>query len=319
MSLKLRQTQEYERLSIHKIADHTRAFLKVQDGCNQFCSYCIIPYTRGRVRSRRPEEVVAEVRELAAAGYQEVVLTGIHLSSYGVDFEEEHKETLLSLIRQVHEVEGIKRIRLGSLEPRIITEEFAKALAGMPKFCPHFHLSLQSGCDETLKRMNRHYTTEEYAEGCAILRRFFDNPAVTTDVIVGFPGETEEEFAVTKAFLEQTGFYEMHIFKYSRRAGTRADRMPDQIPEQVKTARSEILLKLEKQMSKAYRESFLGKKKTVLLEEKTEIDGVEYMIGHTMEYVKAVVPYAENLKNKMAEGVLVRAMNDEVLLLDTHA
>lgn len=262
---------------------------------------------------------MAEVRELAAAGYQEVVLTGIHLSSYGVDFEEEHKETLLSLIRQVHEVEGIKRIRLGSLEPRIITEEFAKALAGMPKFCPHFHLSLQSGCDETLKRMNRHYTTEEYAEGCAILRRFFDNPAVTTDVIVGFPGETEEEFAVTKAFLEQTGFYEMHIFKYSRRAGTRADRMPDQIPEQVKTARSEILLKLEKQMSKAYRESFLGKKKTVLLEEKTEIDGVEYMIGHTMEYVKAVVPYAENLKNKMAEGVLVRAMNDEVLLLDTHA
>ena len=314
--IEIGQTQEYERLSIHKIADHTRAFLKVQDGCNQFCSYCIIPYTRGRVRSRRPEEVVAEVKELAAAGYQEVVLTGTHLSSYGVDFDEEHKETLLSLIRQVHEVAGIKRIRLGSLEPRIITEEFAKALADMPKFCPHFHLSLQSGCDETLKRMNRHYTTEEYAEGCAILRRFFDNPAITTDVIVGFPGETEEEFAVTKAFLEQTGFYEMHIFKYSRRAGTRADRMPDQIPEQAKTARSEVLLKLEKQMSKAYRESFLGKKKAVLLEEKTEINGTEYMIGHTMEYVKAVVPYAENLKNKMVEGVLVRAINDEVLMLD---
>lgn len=313
--IEIGQTQEYERLSIHKIADHTRAFLKVQDGCNQFCSYCIIPYTRGRVRSRRPEEVVAEVKELAAAGYQEVVLTGIHLSSYGVDFDEEHKETLLSLIRQVHEVEGIKRIRLGSLEPRIITEEFAKALADMPKFCPHFHLSLQSGCDETLKRMNRHYTTEEYAEGCAILRRFFENPAITTDVIVGFPGETEEEFAVTKAFLEQIGFYEMHIFKYSRRAGTRADRMPDQIPEQVKTARSEVLLKLEKQMSKAYRESFLGKKKAVLLEEKTEINGTEYMVGHTMEYVKAVVPYAENLKNKMVEGVLVRAINEEVLML----
>lgn len=313
--IEIGQTQEYERLSIHKIADHTRAFLKVQDGCNQFCSYCIIPYTRGRVRSRRPEEVVAEVKELAAAGYQEVVLTGIHLSSYGVDFDEEHKETLLSLIRQVHEVEGIKRIRLGSLEPRIITEEFAKALADMPKFCPHFHLSLQSGCDETLKRMNRHYTTEEYAEGCAILRRFFENPAITTDVIVGFPGETEEEFAVTKAFLEQIGFYEMHIFKYSRRAGTRADRMPDQMPEQVKTARSEVLLKLEKQMSKAYRESFLGKKKAVLLEEKTEINGTEYMIGHTMEYVKAVVPYAENLKNKMVEGVLVRAINEEVLML----
>ena len=315
--IEISETHEYERLSIHKIADHTRAFLKVQDGCNQFCSYCIIPYTRGRVRSRRPDEVVAEVRELAAAGYQEVVLTGIHLSSYGVDFkEEEKKENLLSLIKQVHEVEGIRRIRLGSLEPRIITEEFAQALASMPKFCPHFHLSLQSGCDKTLKRMNRHYTTEEYAAGCEILRRYFDNPAITTDVIVGFPGETEEEFEETKAFLERIGFYEMHIFKYSRRAGTRADRMPDQIPEQVKSVRSEILLKLEKQMSKAYRESFLGRNKTVLLEEKTEINGREYMIGHTMEYVKAVVSYEENLKNKMAEGVLKGVLNDDVLLLD---
>lgn len=314
--IEINETHEYERLSIHKIADHTRAFLKVQDGCNQFCSYCIIPYTRGRVRSRRPEEVVAEVRELAAAGYQEVVLTGIHLSSYGVDFKEEENENLLSLIRQVHEVEGIRRIRLGSLEPRIITDDFAKALASMPKFCPHFHLSLQSGCDETLKRMNRHYTTEEYAAGCDILRRYFDNPAITTDVIVGFPGETEEEFEATKAFLERIGFYEMHIFKYSRRAGTRADRMPEQVLEQIKNVRSEALLLLEKQMSKAYRENFLGKKKTVLLEEKTEIGGRAYMIGHTMEYVKAVVPYADDLKNKMTEGVLKEALNDEVLLLD---
>ena len=314
--IEINETHEYERLSIHKIADHTRAFLKVQDGCNQFCSYCIIPYTRGRVRSRRPEEVVAEVRELAAAGYQEVVLTGIHLSSYGVDFKEEENENLLSLIRQVDEVEEIRRIRLGSLEPRIITDDFAKALASMPKFCPHFHLSLQSGCDETLKRMNRHYTTEEYAAGCDILRRYFDNPAITTDVIVGFPGETEEEFEATKAFLERIGFYEMHIFKYSRRAGTRADRMPEQVPEQIKNVRSEALLLLEKQMSKAYRESFLGKKKTVLLEEKTEIGGRAYMIGHTMEYVKAVVPYADDLKNKMTEGVLKEALNDEVLLLD---
>lgn len=317
--IEISETHEYERLSIHKIADHTRAFLKIQDGCNQFCSYCIIPYTRGRVRSRRPDEVVDEVRELAAAGYQEVVLTGIHLSSYGVDFkEEEKKENLLSLIKQVHEVEGIRRIRLGSLEPRIITEEFAQALASMPKFCPHFHLSLQSGCDKTLKRMNRHYTTEEYAAGCEILRRYFDNPAITTDVIVGFPGETEEEFEETKAFLERIGFYEMHIFKYSRRAGTRADRMPEQVPEQVKSVRSEVLLKLEKQMSKAYRESFSGKKKTVLLEEKTEIGGRAYMIGHTMEYVKAVVPYADNLKNKMTEGILKEALNDEVLLLDSR-
>ena len=311
--IEINETHEYERLSIHKIADHTRAFLKVQDGCNQFCSYCIIPYTRGRVRSRRPEEVVAEVRELAAAGYQEVVLTGIHLSSYGVDFKEEENENLLSLIRQVHEVEGIRRIRLGSLEPRIITDDFAKALASMPKFCPHFHLSLQSGCDETLKRMNRHYTTEEYAAGCDILRRYFDNPAITTDVIVGFPGETEEEFEATKAFLERIGFYEMHIFKYSRRAGTRADRMPEQVPEQIKNVRSEALLLLEKQMSKAYRESFLGKKKTVLLEEKTEIGGRAYMIGHTMEYVKAVVPYADDLKNKMTEGVLKEADRKSVV------
>lgn len=316
--IEINETHEYERLSIHKIADHTRAFLKVQDGCNQFCSYCIIPYTRGRVRSRRPEEVVAEVRELAAAGYQEVVLTGIHLSSYGVDFKEEENENLLSLIRQVHEVDGIRRIRLGSLEPRIITDDFAKALASMPKFCPHFHLSLQSGCDETLKRMNRHYTTEEYAAGCDILRRYFDNPAITTDVIVGFPGETEEEFEATKVFLERIGFYEMHIFKYSRRAGTRADRMPEQVPEQIKNVRSEALLLLEKQMSKAYRESFLGKKKTVLLEEKTEIGGRAYMIGHTMEYVKAVVPYADDLKNKMTEGILKEALNDEVLLLDSR-
>lgn len=314
--IEINETHEYERLSIHKIADHTRAFLKVQDGCNQFCSYCIIPYTRGRVRSRKPEEVVTEVRELAAAGYREVVLTGIHLSSYGVDFKADERENLLSLICQVHEVEGISRIRLGSLEPRIITEDFARTLAGLSKFCPHFHLSLQSGCDETLKRMNRHYTTEEYKKGCDILRRHFDHPAITTDVIVGFPGETEEEFTETKAFLEQIGFYEMHIFKYSRRAGTRADRMPDQVPEQVKSARSEALLALEKQMSRAYRESFLGKKKEVLLEEKTEIGGQEYMIGHTMEYVKAVVPYEENLKNKMAEGVFKEMLNGEVLLLD---
>ena len=312
----INHTKEYENMTVTKTAEHTRAYVKVQDGCNQFCSYCVIPYARGRVRSRESADVCAEIRELAAAGYREVVLTGIHLSSYGVDFKEEENENLLSLIRQVHEVEGIHRIRLGSLEPRIITDDFAKALASMPKFCPHFHLSLQSGCDETLKRMNRHYTTEEYAAGCDILRRYFDNPAITTDVIVGFPGETEEEFEATKAFLERIGFYEMHIFKYSRRAGTRADRMPEQVPEQIKNVRSEALLLLEKQMSKAYRESFLGRNKTVLLEEKTEIGGRAYMIGHTMEYVKAVVPYADDLKNKMTEGVLKEALNDEVLLLD---
>ena len=307
------KTREYEALHINKIADHTRAFIKIQDGCNQFCSYCIIPYTRGRVRSRKPEEIMEEIKGLVDRGYREVVLTGIHLSSYGLDLD---GITLLDLMVKIDKIQGLERLRLGSLEPRIVTEEFTRTLAGLRTICPHFHLSLQSGCDATLKRMNRHYTTEEYAAGCDILRRYFDNPAITTDVIVGFPGETEEEFEATKAFLERIGFYEMHIFKYSRRAGTRADRMPEQVPEQIKNVRSEALLLLEKQMSKAYRESFLGKKKTVLLEEKTEIEGRAYMIGHTMEYVKAVVPYADDLKNKMTEGVLKEALNDEVLLLD---
>lgn len=309
------KTHEYESLSIRKISDHTRAFLKVQDGCNQFCSYCIIPYTRGRVRSRRPEDVEAEVRTLAAGGYQEVVLTGIHLSSYGVDFPVDQAEDLLGLIKRLHAVEGLKRIRLGSLEPRIITAEFAGELAAMEKICPHFHLSLQSGCDATLKRMNRHYATRDYEERCKILRRAFDNPAITTDVIVGFPGETEEEFEQTREFLERIRFYEMHIFKYSRRAGTRADSMPDQVPESVKSIRSDVLLELEKQMSEDYRRSLVGKDKTVLLEEKITLDGTDYMIGHTKEYVKAVVPYRDGLKNTIAEGTLAGMATDEILYL----
>ena len=307
-------TKEYEELKISRIADHTRAFIKVQDGCNQFCSYCIIPYTRGRVRSRRPEDVIREIETLAANGYQEFVLTGIHLSSYGVDFPQEEKETLLSLILRIHRLDGVKRIRLGSLEPRIVTEEFAGTLAGLEKICPHFHLSLQSGCDETLKRMNRHYTTAEYEECCRLLREHFDHPAITTDVIVGFPGETEEEFAATKAYLERIHFYEMHIFKYSRRAGTRADRMPDQIPEQVKTVRSDELLALEKEMSLEYRKSLLGCKKQVLLEEKITVDGREYMVGHTKEYVKIAVPCSENRKNTFVEGIVEGMLTEEILL-----
>lgn len=307
-------TKEYEELKISRIADHTRAFIKVQDGCNQFCSYCIIPYTRGRVRSRRPEDVIREIETLAANGYQEFVLTGIHLSSYGVDFPQEEKETLLSLILRIHRLDGVKRIRLGSLEPRIVTEEFAGTLAGLEKICPHFHLSLQSGCDETLKRMNRHYTTAEYEECCRLLREHFDHPAITTDVIVGFPGETEEEFAATKEYLERIHFYEMHIFKYSRRAGTRADRMPDQIPEQVKTVRSDELLALEKEMSLEYRKSLLGCKKQVLLEEKITVDGREYMVGHTKEYVKIAAPCSENRKNTFVEGIVEGMLTEEILL-----
>ena len=311
-------TKEYEGLHIEKIADHTRAFMKVQDGCNQFCSYCIIPYTRGRVRSREMSDVLEEARTLVRSGYQELVLTGIHLSSYGKDCSEEKKVGLLDLIEAIHEIEGVKRIRLGSLEPRIITLEFAKRLAALPKVCPHFHLSLQSGCNATLKRMNRHYSVEDYLERCEILRSVYENPAITTDVIVGFPGESEEEFEETREFLKKVHFYEMHVFKYSRRAGTRAADMPDQVPETVKSERSDVLLELEHAMSLEYRRSFAGQRKTVLLEEKTVIDGQEYWIGHTKEYVKAIVPCQNHLKNTMVTGKFTAMLNEELWMMQTE-
>lgn len=294
--------REYETLSISRTAEHTRAFIKVQDGCNQFCTYCIIPYARGRVRSRRPEDVLEEVRRLAESGCQEVVLTGIHLSSYGVDLEE--GQNLLALIRTIHAVDGIRRIRLGSLEPGIITEEFAEAIAALPKVCPHFHLSLQSGCDTVLERMNRRYRSEEYMEKCRLLRRVYDRPALTTDVIVGFPGETEEEFEASRAFVEEVNFFETHIFKYSRREGTRAAAMPDQIPEQEKTRRSHILLELDERRRQEYMESFLGEEKEVLLEEKVELDGKKWWVGYTREYLKAIVP--DDGKNRANEMISVR-------------
>lgn len=314
--LDIGHSQEYEELHIRRIADHTRAFIKVQDGCNQFCSYCIIPYTRGRVRSRRPEDIEHEVRGIAEAGYKEIVLTGIHLSSYGVDFKDEQQENLLTLIKRLDQIPGIERLRLGSLEPRIVTREFAKELARLRTICPHFHLSLQSGCDATLKRMNRRYNAAEYQACCEILREEFDNPAITTDVIVGFPGETEEEFAETERFLKAIHFYEMHIFKYSRRAGTRAANMPDQVPEGTKSVRSDILLALEKQQSLEYRGRFLGTEEEILLEEPIEIDGTKYMMGHTRQYVKGAVPYEEGLKNKAVKGIFTKALNEEVLLLE---
>ena len=316
--LDIGHSQEYEELHIRRIADHTRAFIKVQDGCNQFCSYCIIPYTRGRVRSRRPEDIEHEVRGIAEAGYKEIVLTGIHLSSYGVDFKDEQKENLLTLIKRLDQIPGIERLRLGSLEPRIVTRKFAKELARLRTICPHFHLSLQSGCDATLKRMNRRYNAAEYQACCEILREEFDNPAITTDVIVGFPGETEEEFAETERFLKAIHFYEMHIFKYSRRAGTRAADMPDQVPEGTKSVRSDILLALEKQQSLEYRGRFLGTEEEILLEEPIEIDGTKYMMGHTRQYVKGAVPYEEGLKNKTVKGIFTKALNEEVLLLENE-
>lgn len=291
----INHTKEYENLHLTKQGEHTRAYIKVQDGCNQFCSYCIIPYARGRVRSRAKEDVVAEVTDLAKNGYQEVVLTGIHLSSYGIDFENE--DNLLSLIRAVHEIEGIKRIRLGSLEPRIITEEFVQAIAALPKMCPHFHLSLQSGCNETLKRMNRRYTSEEFYEKCEILRKYFEKPALTTDVIVGFPQETEEEVETTYEFLKKICFYETHIFKYSKREGTKAAVMQGQIPEQIKAKRSARLIELGEKNRRAYEESFLGKTVEVLVEEKSDVNGKEMWTGHTKEYMKIALESEKNLQN----------------------
>lgn len=305
---------DFEELFIDQTKEHTRAFIKVQDGCNQFCSYCIIPYARGRVRSRRFENVIAEVERLAANGFKEVVLTGIHLSSYGVDFEE--ATGILELIQAVNAVKGIERIRLGSLEPKIVTEHFASELSKLDKICPHFHLSLQSGCDATLKRMNRKYTTKEYERGCELLRKYFVHPAITTDVIVGFPGETEEEFEQTKAYLEHIHFYEMHIFKYSKRKGTRAAVMPDQIDEQIKAARSEKLIALGHDMSKEFRKFYIGKNEEVLFEEKAVIGDKEYFVGYTKEYVKVAKETDENLENQIVSGRISGMLTDEILLFE---
>ena len=295
----INHTKEYEKLEIDRTEEHTRAYLKVQDGCNQFCSYCVIPFARGRVRSRKPEQVEEEVRRLAEAGYHEIVLTGIHLSSYGLDFHGEsyntaggqgNEQELLRLIERIHAVDGITRIRLGSLEPRVITEAFAGALAALPKVCPHFHLSLQSGCDGVLKRMNRRYTTEEFARSVEILRRVYEHPAITTDVITGFPGETEEEFAQTVSCLEKIRFFEMHVFPYSRREGTVAADMPGQLTEKEKKQRSSVLLAMTARHSKEYREYYIGKEQEVLFEQCHEIEGRQYLTGHTRNYVRVAVP-----------------------------
>ena len=282
--------REYEELSVHKTDGHTRAYVKIQDGCDQFCSYCIIPYTRGRIRSRKAEAVLEEIRSLADNGYKEIVLTGIHLSSYGKDLK---CTSLLDIIKEINKIPGIVRIRLGSLEPRIITEEFVRELTSCQKVCPHFHLSLQSGCDATLKRMNRHYSTEDYQKAVEILRAHYDKPALTTDVIAGFVGETEEEFLTTKAFLEKIRLYEMHIFKYSLRKGTRAERMDGHVPESVKTERSNILLSLAQRLKREYEQDLIGSEVSVLLEEKTQIDGDSYILGHTERYVKIAVKFDE--------------------------
>ncbi len=322
----INHTAEYEELLLTHTAEHTRAYIKIQDGCNQFCSYCIIPYARGRVRSRKTEDIVAEVRGLVASGYKEVVLTGIHISSYGIDFSGEKtadgmpkytgKSKLLDLIKEIHTIDGLERIRLGSLEPRVISEQFAEEIGMLSKICPHFHLSLQSGCNDTLKRMNRHYTAEEYYEKVQLLRRVFDRPAITTDVIVGFPGETEEEFEQTRRFLEDLSLYEMHIFKYSKRQGTRAAVMENQVPDTKKQERSAILLAMEQKQSKEYRSKLLGKNAEVLFEEEKDINGSVYQLGHTKEYIKVAKKSTQDLSNSIVSGHISAFLTDDILLMD---
>ena len=321
----INHTDEYEEMKLTGTQEHTRAYIKIQDGCNQFCSYCLIPFARGRVRSRKSEDIVEEITGLAKAGYQEFVLTGIHISSYGIDFEEkgraiygaETNRHLLKLLEEVDAIPGVSRLRLGSLEPRLITEEFAQGIGRLKTLCPHFHLSLQSGSEATLKRMNRHYTPEEFRRGVELLRRTFEHPAVTTDVIVGFPQEGEEEFEETRQFLEEICFYEMHIFKFSKRKGTRAAIMEGQIAEKDKTRRSNILLEMEKRQSKEFRTYYIGRQEEVLLEEKKEIDGREYWIGHTREYVKVALASDKDCRNRLVTGMIKDSINDEILILDT--
>lgn len=298
--LEIGKETEYENLSLATRVEHTRAYIKIQDGCNQFCSYCIIPYARGRIRSRKEEDILLEVNRLAKAGYQEIVLTGIHLSSYGRPTEE-GREPLLELIGKLNEIEGIKRIRLGSLEPRIITEDFVKTLCNYKKVCPHFHLSLQSGSDSVLKRMNRKYTTKEYADSVEILKKYYKTPAITTDIIVGFPQETEEEFLETLDFAQKIGFSKIHVFKYSRRKGTVADKMSGQVSEQVKTERSDRLMALEVQLGENYRKQFLHSLEQVLFEESIVLDGQNCQIGYNERYIRIAVKTEQDLSNQIKQ------------------
>lgn len=326
--ININQEQSYEELKIDSLTEKNRAYIKIQDGCNQFCSYCIIPYTRGRVRSRKQEDVIDEVKRLVQNGYKEVVLTGIHLSSYGIelkknenpdeveDYLKEETMPLLEIIMKLSEIEGLERIRLGSLEPRIITDFFAKTLSENKKFCPHFHLSLQSGCDATLKRMNRKYDTEEYYESCVLLRKYFENPAITTDVIVGFPGETEEEFAATEEFLRKVGFAEMHVFKYSVRQGTRAARMDHQVPDQVKHARSAKLIELNDLMHKEYQDKFEGRIEKILVEEEIVVEGNKYQIGHNERYIKFAFQSETSHINEIVSVKVTGRLSKDMMLCE---
>ncbi len=331
----INEEKDYEELNVITTMEKTRAFIKIQDGCNRFCSYCIIPYVRGRVRSRKEEEILIEITELVKKGYKEFVLTGIHISSYGTDFvqaehenregytndynfdsSEHNKMPLAKLIKKIGNIDGVERIRLGSLEPRIVTEAFLKVLASVQQFCPHFHLSLQSGSDTVLKRMNRKYTAEEYYNRVLLIKRYFELPSFTTDVIVGFPGETAVEFNETIEFVTKIGFSHIHVFKYSKRAGTKAADMPDQISEEVKNFRSNKLIELASSMSKEYKSLFLGKIEKILFEEEILIEGKTYQVGHNERYLKLAVLNSRDMTNQIIEAKICNNLTEEILLCE---
>ncbi len=305
----INHTEEYEDLEISTVTEHTRAHMKIQDGCNNFCSYCIIPYARGRIRSRKMDNIKNEMKRLAEGGFREIVLTGINLGFY-----RDGENTLIDVIEMADKIDGIERIRLGSIDPEVVTEEFAARLGKVKKICPHFHLSLQSGCDSVLKAMNRHYTTEEYLEKCGMLREVFENPALTTDIIVGFPGESEEDFQTTLEFVKKVGFAQIHVFKYSKRAGTVAAKMPNQIDEKEKTKRSEKLIQVGLELTRQYRQGFIGKREEILVEENKIVDGKEYSVGHTKNYIEAAVENMGDISGKVLEAEIKGFLNNEIML-----
>lgn len=323
----INETKEYDEFKLSFTTEHTRVHVKIQDGCNQFCSYCAIPLARGRVRSRKIEDIVSEIEGLCKNNYKEFVLTGIHLSSYGMEnyniemsnenpvgYSEYENEKLIDAIEAVAKIKGVKRIRLGSLEPRIITEDFLKRLVATGKICPHFHLSLQSGSDSVLKRMNRRYSTDEFLEKTKLIREYFIHAGITTDVIAGFPGETNEEFTETKEYMNKVDFYEAHIFKYSRRRGTLADKMDNQLTDKEKSVRSEILIKDANERSRKFREYYIGKRAEVLFEEIIVIGGEDYLTGYTREYVKVALKSGdEKLINEIRDVRIEGFINDEVM------
>ena len=310
--LDISKIKEYEEFRVLKHKEHTRAFIKIQDGCNQFCSYCIIPYTRGRVRSRSIEEIEKEVRDLVNAGYKEVILTGIHISSYGLDFEE--KIQLIELVEKVAKVAGVERLRISSLEPRIITEEFVERLAKLDNFCPHFHLSLQSGSDNTLKAMSRRYDASEFKEGVRLIRKYFNMPALTTDIIAGFPGETEDDFTESLEYIRDIGFFELHVFPYSKREGTKAASMKETLSNKDKTRRVNLLLSMQEPIRRKFLEEKIGKEVEVLIESEFEHENKRYVLGHSKEYIKVALPYIEKARNMIIPTKLISFIKDDIIL-----